>query len=165
MLILTTKLRFTFNMTCLTFAFLKILLVGRFIRSSLMLTQLLLSCWITIAESFIYNCNIYHLALTASGCYSTNIGPFTYSNDKLFSHELKTLHYDGLWENKKLSDKIWLFDWIKLIDWYRWCSSDIASSYFSRPSKVTEHVTLRVSGASSEWNKRNLTLTLTLNLL
>ena len=29
---------------------------------------------------------------------------------------------------------------------YGGCSSDIASSYFFRPSKVTEHVTSRVSG-------------------
>ena len=29
---------------------------------------------------------------------------FTFSNDKLFLHELKILNYIGLWENKKTSD-------------------------------------------------------------
>ena len=32
---------------------------------------------------------------------------------------LKILNYDGLWENKKLSDENQRFDWIKLIHWYR----------------------------------------------
>ena len=34
---------------------------------------------------------------------------------KLFSHVLKILNYDGLWENKKLSDENQRFDWIKSI--------------------------------------------------
>ena len=40
--------------------------------------------------------------------------------------------------NKNSSAKNW--------NSYRGCSSDIASSYYFRPSKVMEHVTLRVSG-------------------
>ena len=28
---------------------------------------------------------------------------FNYLNDKLFSHDLKILNYDGLWKNKKNS--------------------------------------------------------------
>ena len=36
------------------------------------------------------------------------------------------------------------------------CSSDNASSYYFRPSKVTEHVTLRISRASLKQNIRNL---------
>ena len=47
------------------------------------------------------NCfQVFKLPLTVSGCYNT-----TYLNKKLFSHKLKVLNYDGLWENKKLSDK------------------------------------------------------------
>ena len=38
---------------------------------------------------------------------------------KLFSHLLKILNYDGLWENKKLAHENQRFDWIKLIHWYR----------------------------------------------
>ena len=37
-------------------------------------------------------------------------------NSKLFSDDLKILNYDGLWENKKFSDKNRRFDWIKLTD-------------------------------------------------
>ena len=40
-------------------------------------------------------------------------------NNKLFSHELKILNYDGLWENKKLSDENQRFDWIESIHGYR----------------------------------------------
>ena len=32
---------------------------------------------------------------------------------------LKILNYDGLWENKKLSDENQRFDWIKSIHGYR----------------------------------------------
>ena len=52
--------------------------------------------------------------------------PLTYLNNRtLFeqqnssSHVLKMLNYDGLWENKKLSDKSQRFDWIKSIHYYR----------------------------------------------
>ena len=38
---------------------------------------------------------------------------------KLFSRVLKILNYDGLWENKKLSDENQRFDWIKSIPWYQ----------------------------------------------
>ena len=38
---------------------------------------------------------------------------------KLFSHVLEILNFDGLRENKKLSDENERFDWIKLIHWYR----------------------------------------------
>ena len=58
-------------------------------------------------------------------CYSTNVRLFTYWNDKkLFSHELKTLNYDGLWENKISRMK---FDaWLDKIDWlYRLISTDM----------------------------------------
>ena len=34
---------------------------------------------------------------------------------KLFSHVLEILNFDGLRENKKLSDENERFDWIKLI--------------------------------------------------
>ena len=44
---------------------------------------------------------------------------FTYLNNKLFSHELKTLNYYGLWESKKISDENQRFDWIKSIHGYR----------------------------------------------
>ena len=43
---------------------------------------------------------------------------FLYWKDKLFSHELKIIHYVGSWENKKISDEIRRFDWIRLIDWH-----------------------------------------------
>ena len=43
----------------------------------------------------------WNLPLTALGCYDKNVRLFTYLNRKLFSHELKLLNYDGLWENKK----------------------------------------------------------------
>ena len=48
-----------------------------------------------------------------------------------------------------------------------WCSFDIASSCFFRPSKVWSTLHHGSVGASSEYYKRNLTqrLTLTLNLL
>ena len=36
-----------------------------------------------------------------------------------FLHELKTLNYDGLWENKKALDENERFDWIKSIPGYR----------------------------------------------
>ena len=36
-------------------------------------------------------------------------------NNKLLSHELKILNYDGLWENKKFPDENQRFDWIKPI--------------------------------------------------
>ena len=36
-----------------------------------------------------------------------------------FSHDLKILNYDGLWENKKLSHENQRFDWIKSIHGYR----------------------------------------------
>ena len=36
----------------------------------------------------------------------------------LFSHVLKILNYDGLCENKKLSDENQRCDWIKSINWY-----------------------------------------------
>ena len=36
----------------------------------------------------------------ALGCYNTNVRLFIYLNDKIFSHELKILNYDGLWETK-----------------------------------------------------------------
>ena len=52
-------------------------------------------------------------------CYDTNVRLFTYLNNKLFLHELKILNYDGLWENKKLSDENQGFDWIKSIHGYR----------------------------------------------
>ena len=45
----------------------------------------------------------------------TNVRLFTYLNNKLFSHELKILNCDGLWENKKIPDENQRFDWIKLI--------------------------------------------------
>ena len=35
--------------------------------------------------------------------------------NELFSYELELLNYDGLWENKKLSDENQRFDLIKLI--------------------------------------------------
>ena len=44
---------------------------------------------------------------------------FTYLNNKLFSPELKILNYDGLWENKKISDVNQRFHWIKSIHVYR----------------------------------------------
>ena len=45
------------------------------------------------------------------------------------------------------------------------CSSDIAYSYFFRPSKVWSMLHHGLVGPNSEKNKRNLTLTLTRNLL
>ena len=42
-----------------------------------------------------------------------------YLNYKPFSHELKILNYDGLRENKKLSDENQWFNWIKSIHWCR----------------------------------------------
>ena len=44
---------------------------------------------------------------------------FTYLNNKTLSHVLKIFNYDGIWENKKLSDENQRFDWIKLIHSYR----------------------------------------------
>ena len=44
---------------------------------------------------------------------------FTGLNNKLFSHELKILNYDGLWGNKKFPDENQHFDWIKSIRGYR----------------------------------------------
>ena len=43
----------------------------------------------------------------------------SYFNNKLFSHELKILNYDGLWENKKFLDENQPFDGIKPIHRYR----------------------------------------------
>ena len=45
---------------------------------------------------------------------------FTSLNNKLFSHELKMLNYDGLWENKNIPDENQHFDWIKLIHGHRY---------------------------------------------
>ena len=44
---------------------------------------------------------------------------FTGLNNKLFSHELKILNYDGLWGKKKFPDENQHFDWIKSIRGYR----------------------------------------------
>ena len=49
---------------------------------------------------------------------------FTKSCHKLLPDQLKILNYDGLWENKKLLDEIWRFDWIKVIDWYQMFNID-----------------------------------------
>ena len=38
---------------------------------------------------------------------------------KLFSHVLKILNYDGLWESINLLDENRRFGWIKSIYWYR----------------------------------------------
>ena len=48
----------------------------------------------------------------------------------------------------KLLFVLWIFgiDFWPLQHTLRGCLSDIASSYFLRPSKVTEHVTSRVIG-------------------
>ena len=51
--------------------------------------------------------------------HDTNVRLFTYLNNKLFSHELKILNYDGLWENKKIPDENQRFDWIISILGYR----------------------------------------------
>ena len=48
--------------------------------------------------------------------YSTSVRLFTYLNDKLFLRELQILNHDELKKNQKISDEIWRFDWIKLID-------------------------------------------------
>ena len=45
------------------------------------------------------------LTVTVSICCNTNLTLLTYLNNKLFSHELKILNYDGLWENKIMSDE------------------------------------------------------------
>ena len=45
------------------------------------------------------------------------------------------------------------------------CSSDITSSYYFRPSKSRSMLHHGFVGASLKQNKRNLTLTLTLNVL
>ena len=72
------------------------------------------------------------LILTASGCYNSNVRLLSYSNDNLFSHELKILNYDGLWENKKISRmKIYVSlrqNWFVDIDWL--ISVDSLSSTF-----------------------------------
>ena len=65
------------------------------------------------------HCKRVKLPLTALGCYDTNFRLLNYLNNKLISHELKILNYDGLWENKKFSDENKRFDWIKLIHGYR----------------------------------------------
>ena len=49
---------------------------------------------------------ILKLPLAALGYYDTTVRLFTYLNNKLFSHELKILNYDGLWENKKINASI-----------------------------------------------------------
>ena len=53
------------------------------------------------------------------GCYDTNVTLLTYLNNEIFSHELKILNYDELWENKKILDENQRFDWIKSIHGYR----------------------------------------------
>ena len=49
---------------------------------------------------------------------------------KLFSHVLKILNYDGLWENKKLSDENQRFDWIKSIHFL--LVDSLISTYLTR---------------------------------
>ena len=61
----------------------------------------------------------FKLPLTALGWYYTNVRLYTYLNNKLFSHELKILNYDGLWENKKPLDENQPFDWTKSTQGYR----------------------------------------------
>ena len=56
------------------------------------------------------------LPLTALGCYDTNA---RHLNNKLLSHELKILNYDGLWEKKKTPDENQRFDWRKSIHGYQ----------------------------------------------
>ena len=46
-------------------------------------------------------------------------GFFTYLNNELFSHELKILNYDELWENEKFLNENQRIDWIKSIHGYR----------------------------------------------
>ena len=43
---------------------------------------------------------------------------------QLFSYELNILNYHELWEDKKFSDEIRHFDWIKLIDCYQLVDTD-----------------------------------------
>ena len=57
----------------------------------------------------------FKLPLTVSGRCNANVRLSTYFKNKLFSHALKILNYDRLWENKKLSDENQRFDWIKSI--------------------------------------------------
>ena len=121
-LILAKKMSLIFKMTCSTFVFLQILLVGRLIRSYLThLTlnsckTLLIFFKITIAKLLNQNgFQVVKLPLTVSGSYNISVRLFSYLKNKLFTQELKTLNYDGLWENKKFSDENQRFDWIKLI--------------------------------------------------
>ena len=93
-----------------TIVFLQILLARRLIR------ELILSCCKLLNQiSF----EFLILPLTALGCHDTNVRLFTYLNNRLFSHELKILNYDGLWGNKKIPDENQRFDWIKSIHGYR----------------------------------------------
>ena len=65
--------------------------------------KLLLSCSIAFAKLLNQNliC-VLKLPLTALGCYDTNVRLLTYFYNKVFSHKLKKLNYDRLWENKKI---------------------------------------------------------------
>ena len=96
-----------------TFVCLHILLARRLIR------ELILSCCKLLKllnQNFFW---VLNLPLTALGCYDANFRFFTYLNNKLLSHELKILNYNGLWENKKIPDENQSFNWIKSILGYR----------------------------------------------
>ena len=96
-----------------TFVFLQNLLARRLITE---LISSCVNCFKLLNQNFLW---VLKLPLTALGCYNTNVRLFTYLNNKLFSHELKILNYDGIWENKKLPDENQRFDWIKSVHGYR----------------------------------------------
>ena len=122
-LILAKKMKLRFKMTCCVYIclFIQILLDIRLIR------ELILSCCKLLLTTFKLLLKLFwvlKLPLTALGCSDINIRLLTYLDNKLFSHELKTFNYDGLWENKKFSDENQRFDWIKSIHGYRLVNID-----------------------------------------
>ena len=68
----------------------------------------MLSCLIKIVFKLLITIN--SLRMLQHKCQA-----FYLFENELFSYELKLLNYDGLWENKKLSDENQRFDLIKLI--------------------------------------------------
>ena len=54
---------------------------------------------------------------------------------------LKILNYDGLWENKKLSDENQRFDWIKSIHSYQLVkmANSLISTYLTRRFDLFNH--------------------------
>ena len=87
-------------------------------RSLLLLSMIWWLMYLTQSDFLSTTSLAWSLALHLLFCFSQE-KPLRWKEINTHTHpELQILNYDRLWENKKISDEIRLFDWIKLIDGY-----------------------------------------------